>query len=134
MVTSKESQIISSVISMMKKHIEISKSNAVFFLPDFADSINDSFSDLENSILEVELVISNNFSDGSIKSLQPPVYSTFISCFEDIVNNIRKTMELTILKKNNNQNIAVSMGVDFYEIQDAKYAFVNLYNQIHWPK
>lgn len=134
MVTNQHSQVISSVISIMKKNIEVSKNNAIFFFPDDKDSIEDSFFEIENSIIQVEQVISDNFSDISIKNLQPSVYSTFISYFDEILNNIRKTIDRIAFKNANISDIAMSVNMDFYEIQDAKFAFVDFYNQIHWPK
>lgn len=134
MVTNQHSQVISSVISIMKKNIEVSKNNAIVFFPDDKDSIEDSFFEIENSIIQVEQVISDNFSDISIKNLQPSVYSTFISYFDEILNNIRKTIDRIALKNANIPNIAMSVNMDFYEIQDAKFAFVDFYNQIHWTK
>jgi len=134
MVTNQHSQVISSVISIMKKNIEVSKNNAIFFFPDDKDSIEDSFFEIENSIIQVEQVISDNFSDISIKNLQPSVYSTFISYFDEILNNIRKTIDRFAFKNANIPDIAMSINMDFYEIQDAKFAFVDFYNQIHWPK
>lgn len=134
MVTSQHSQIITSVIALMKVNIELSKSNAISIFPDYKESIQDSFYDLENSIAQVESVISNNFSDGSIKSLKPNFYTTFISYFDEVLNDIHKTMDRVAFKNINVSDTAIAINMDFYEIQDAKFAFVDLYNQIHWPK
>lgn len=134
MVTNQHSQVISSVISIMKNNIKVSKNNAIVFFPYYKDSIEYSFFEIENSIIQVEQVISDNFSDISIKNLQPSVYSTFISYFDEILNNIRKTIDRIAFKNANIPDIAMSVNMDFYEIQDAKFAFVDFYNQIHWPK